>query len=95
MSRERARVDILLARNRDGDDDGWVSRAACGGMGTDRWFPNVLNHRAQWEPARAICNGCPVRVECLEYALAAVEREGMWGGLSPEERRRLRKERAA
>ncbi len=94
-SRARARVDILLARSRTGDDMSWHALAACANEWPDMWFPVVVNHRAQWEPARAICNKCPVRTECLEYALAADEREGMWGGLSPEERKRLRKERAA
>jgi WhiB family redox-sensing transcriptional regulator len=96
MSRERARVDILLARGRNGEDMSWHERAACAGAPwPDAWFPAVLNHRRQWDEARAVCNACPVRTECLDYALAADEREGMWGGLSPEERKRLRKERAA
>lgn len=47
-----------------------------------------------YDEARSICNGCPVRNECLSHALAAKERYGMWGGLTPIERRRIeRKER--
>lgn len=50
---------------------------------------------AWWEPgsaetAKAACGRCPVRVECLAYALAADERFGVWGGLGPEERRAKR-----
>ena len=41
--------------------------------------------------AKRICTGCPVRDECLEYALANDERFGIWGGLSERERRRLKK----
>lgn len=36
--------------------------------------------------ARACCRGCPVRAECLAYAIAADERFGVWGGTTPVER---------
>lgn len=39
------------------------------------------------EAARLICAGCTVRTQCLEEALAAGEQDGIWGGLTPEERR--------
>lgn len=39
------------------------------------------------EAARVICAGCEVRTQCLEAALAADEQHGIWGGLTPEERR--------
>lgn len=42
-------------------------------------------------PARAICQLCDVRVECLQYALDAHERIGLYGGASERERRRIRK----
>ena len=38
-----------------------------------------------------MCDGCAVRIECLEYALENDERFGIWGGLSERERRRLKK----
>lgn len=37
-----------------------------------------------------MCAGCVIREECLEYALAAGERFGIWGGVSERERRRIR-----
>jgi WhiB family redox-sensing transcriptional regulator len=42
--------------------------------------------------AKAVCAGCTVRQECLEVALANNERLGVWGGLTPEERRKLAEE---
>ena len=41
--------------------------------------------------AKRICQGCEVRAECLEYALANDERFGLWGGLSERERRKLKR----
>ena len=42
------------------------------------------------EPAKAVCRACPVRFECLEWALDGNERFGVWGGLSPTQRRRIK-----
>jgi WhiB family redox-sensing transcriptional regulator len=41
--------------------------------------------------AKAVCAACPVRPECLAYALERGERFGVWGGMSERERRRLLK----
>ncbi len=46
----------------------------------------------QIEAAKAVCSGCPVRVECLEFALEPHQEAGIWGGTSEDERRHLRKE---
>ena len=45
--------------------------------------------------AKKTCLGCPVRHECLQYALDHDERFGIWGGLSERERRRLKRPMAA
>ncbi|MEU4229440.1 WhiB family transcriptional regulator [Nonomuraea sp. NPDC026600] len=39
--------------------------------------------------AKAICANCPVREECLRWALHHKEHWGVWGGLNPRERRDL------
>lgn len=39
--------------------------------------------------AKRVCASCPVREECLEYALSAGEKWGVWGGLSERQRQRL------
>jgi WhiB family redox-sensing transcriptional regulator len=43
--------------------------------------------------AKAVCAGCPVREECLEFALRLKVAHGVWGGLSERERRTLRRDR--
>lgn len=40
--------------------------------------------------AKAICNDCSIRADCLEWALDNSERWGIWGGASERERRRIR-----
>jgi WhiB family redox-sensing transcriptional regulator len=45
-----------------------------------------------WE-AKAVCDACPVHQSCLEHALTVREREGVWGGLTERERRRVLRQR--
>jgi WhiB family redox-sensing transcriptional regulator len=40
--------------------------------------------------AKAVCAACPVRRPCLDFALATRQPYGIWGGMTPEERRDLR-----
>ncbi|MFD9127115.1 WhiB family transcriptional regulator, partial [Kitasatospora sp. NPDC059571] len=47
-------------------------------------------HQERDDAAKRVCDDCPVRRPCLAYALAAGERYGVWGGLTEDERRRLR-----
>jgi hypothetical protein len=54
---------------------------------SDSWWP--AQGESPDELARRICADCPARPECLAYALAADEREGVWGGLTPAQRVRL------
>jgi WhiB family transcriptional regulator, redox-sensing transcriptional regulator len=44
---------------------------------------------AQVRQAKQVCARCPVRLRCLEYALASGREEGVWGGTSEDERRAL------
>lgn len=74
-------------------EDTWVVRAACRGLDPDIFHP-VRAGNAYVTQAKQICEGCSVRAECLEYALEAPEPLGVWGGLSAQERRRIRVERA-
>jgi WhiB family transcriptional regulator, redox-sensing transcriptional regulator len=68
----------------------WRNHAACRGIDPDVFYPQTDEEA---EPARAICAQCQVRVACLEYALAKRERDGLWGGATERERRRLIRQR--
>ena len=45
------------------------------------------------DTARRVCDGCPVKDQCLEYALDNRIDHGVWGGTSERERRRILKAR--
>lgn len=61
-------------------------RGNCYGQDAELWW---AEDDAAKRIAVAVCQACPVRVECLEHALAVPEKEGIWGGLLPYERKRL------
>jgi WhiB family redox-sensing transcriptional regulator len=71
----------------------WWPRARCRDVQTAVFYPGRGDNFGL-EVARAVCARCVVRAECLEYALAAHETIGVWGGLSERERRALRRQRA-
>ena len=73
------------------EDDGpmgWQERALCAQTDPEAFFPEKGGSTRE---AKRICQGCEVRAECLEYALANDERYGIWGGLSERERRKLKR----
>lgn len=65
---------------------GWEARAACKNQKTNIWYPR---RGKDPRPAKKICASCPVRRDCLSYALKYRENVGIWGGLTARERRRL------
>ena len=68
----------------------WRDEAACVGLDTNIFFPVT---DADAHHAKAVCASCPVREECLEWAIATRQSDGVWGGLTEDERRRLRRRR--
>ena len=71
-------------------DQSWRQNAACRGIDPDVFYP------ADDDPAddaKAICHVCPVRTPCLEWALSTREKEGVWGGATERERRRIIRQR--
>jgi WhiB family redox-sensing transcriptional regulator len=67
----------------------WMKQANCVGADPALFFPERGEPSS---PAKAICMACPVRVDCLNYALSINERQGIWGGTSENERRGLRRQ---
>ena len=85
---------VWLMRDVGGDLDpldnvpSWYNRAACRGRWTadaDPWFA------PPHDDALAVCEGCPVREPCGDFAAAEGIVEGVWGGLSPKARQTARR----
>jgi WhiB family transcriptional regulator, redox-sensing transcriptional regulator len=79
-------------------DIGWQYEAACRGEDSELFFaPNYFERKEEKEAreakAKAICVRCPVRTDCLEYALRNREPHGIWGALNEIERKALIRER--
>lgn len=74
----------------------WRDSAACLGAATDVFFPVGSSPEAldQVEEAKRDCQRCPVRSQCLAWALEAKQDFGVWGGLDEEERREIHGRRA-
>ena len=70
----------------------WHQRAACRGVGVDAF---VIPHGSQYGTTRELCQGCPVRQECLDVALADILLDGLWAGTTPAERKAMRRGRVA
>lgn len=68
----------------------WMARAACATANPDAWFPEPGGSTVA---VKKVCASCPVRAECLAYALRNGESEGVWGGLSARQLRRAREKK--
>jgi len=53
------------------------------------WFSDNETGVHDYRVAKIFCKTCPVRNECLQYAIVANEVHGIWGGLTYKERRKL------
>lgn len=62
------------------------------GMDPELFFPGT-GDSVGMALAKAVCDQCPVRRECLDYAILAGEQHGVWGGMSERARRRIRRRR--
>jgi WhiB family redox-sensing transcriptional regulator len=73
----------------------WRSQAACTTEDPELFFPIGTTGLAvdQVDEAKRVCARCPVREDCLEYALASNQDAGIWGGLTEDERRTLKRAR--
>lgn len=76
----------------------WADEALCAGLDSELWFPAEVSRRGRHRhgddrDAKRICGSCPVIDQCLQHALDHGEADGVWGGMSPEERRELKRVR--
>jgi WhiB family transcriptional regulator, redox-sensing transcriptional regulator len=88
-------VDIAssaVLQSTGSNDHAWRSDAACLDEDPELFFPEGESERyqRQIEAALEVCAACPVSAECLDYALDADQRTGIWGGTTAEHRRRIR-----
>ncbi|GHF47645.1 WhiB family redox-sensing transcriptional regulator [Amycolatopsis bartoniae] len=69
----------------------WQERAACRDEDPELFFPvSAMGPGArQVAQAKAVCARCPVRAECLQYALDTGLDHGIFGGTTDAERRKL------
>jgi len=68
------------------DPMAWRHQAACRGLDPEVFFPGEAE---PGDAAKAVCDRCPVRQPCLEWALASREKQGVWGGCDERDRRRI------
>lgn len=67
-------------------DQNWAQRGACVGHDPDLFFRDE-HDSTSYREARAICGDCPVRCQCLTWALDTRTQFGVFGGLTPRQRR--------
>ena len=69
----------------------WRDAASCRASDPDVFFPDGEDVEGIAR-AKAICATCPVREDCLTFAVELNQTDGIWGGRTPAERRRLRRD---
>ena len=65
-------------------DTAWMAKAACSDDHPDEFFPHATAQTAETHPS---CVRCPVRPDCLSYALTTQQEYGIWGGEGEQTRR--------
>ncbi len=70
--------------------DDWRDQSACLGLDPLIFYPATDEEASD---AQAVCSGCEVKGDCLEYALARREKDGVWGGATEKDRRRMIRQR--
>jgi WhiB family transcriptional regulator, redox-sensing transcriptional regulator len=84
-------------KSRTRPDWRWQDKAACRGLDIELFFGpdgerGSEREYREWN-ASQVCAGCPVRSECLDYAVDRPEKYGMYGGMNEDERKAERRRR--
>lgn len=66
----------------------FMKKAACKDIDTNFFFAEDTKSIRR---AEQFCQGCPVKNECLHYALSTNINYGVWGGVNAKKRRKLRR----
>jgi WhiB family redox-sensing transcriptional regulator len=88
MKPERAFMELAAAIKEHGSP-------ICQEIDGELWFPESGGESHALRQAKQYCEECPVKVQCLNFALANREEYGIWGGLTVRERQKLRGQRLA
>jgi WhiB family redox-sensing transcriptional regulator len=90
-------VALTWIRTHDWDAEDWREHSLCRDTSPELFFPIGTTGMAleQIAAAKAICAQCAAAPQCLEFALMTNQDSGIWGGLTEDERRQLRRERQA
>jgi WhiB family transcriptional regulator, redox-sensing transcriptional regulator len=67
----------------------------CKSVDPDLFFPEDYTDRVLVLEAKAVCQGCPLTVDCLQYAMSDSSLDGIWGGTTPQDRKNLRRRKRA
>ncbi len=75
----------------------WQAHAACRDADPDLFFPAFEDYTttetaAQLIAAAKVCHDCPVRRDCLTYAIDSGQRYGIWAGHTPTQLRTIRRD---
>lgn len=94
MVRFRRELDDYLnlrrGRNVLAEMPEWMNDALCAQVDDDLFFPKKGGSVTD---AKSVCAACPVRQQCLDYAVDNDEWFGIWGGLTERERRKVKRDR--
>jgi WhiB family redox-sensing transcriptional regulator len=95
-SDERVKPVIAQQHEKESSTMDWRHRSACLDEDPELFFPigNTGPAILQIEEAKQVCRRCEVREQCLAWALEAGQDHGVWGGMSEDERRALKRRNA-
>ena len=89
--------DVAWRKTTRQHDLTWQDHAECRGQDLNLFFSadgeRQPERKRREAKAQTFCARCPVRSECLEYAIRRPEKNGTWGGLNQDDRERERRNR--
>ena len=89
MSNRAGNLALGVPKLQNGRGPGaWTCHAACRGQDPNLWFRDE-HDSTSYREARAVCANCPVTADCLAWALETRTEHGVFGGLSPRERKNI------